>query len=89
MPALRCPQSYVYRMLKKTYNSQWLKEFYYRITPGVPIFIIAGMLAIALLTVSSQAIKAALTNPVKSIKADRPLFFSYSALRKFILSTPL
>lgn len=53
-------------------SQQWLKEFYYRITPGIGIFLTAGMLAIiiALLTVSSQAIKAALINPVKSIKPE-------------------
>ncbi|NML38151.1 FtsX-like permease family protein [Chitinophaga sp. G-6-1-13] len=53
-------------------SQQWLKEFYYRITPGIGIFIAAGMLAIiiALLTVSSLAIKAALANPVKSIKPE-------------------
>nr|WP_295866688.1 ABC transporter permease [uncultured Chitinophaga sp.] len=53
-------------------SQQWLKTFYYRVSPGIFIFMTAGMLAIviALLTVSSQALKAALADPVKSIKPE-------------------
>ncbi|MBC9929770.1 ABC transporter permease [Chitinophaga qingshengii] len=53
-------------------SHQWLQSFYYRINPGIWMFLAAGMLAvvIALLTISSQAIKAALTDPVKSIKLE-------------------
>jgi putative ABC transport system permease protein len=49
---------------------QWLQEFAYRTQITWWIFGIAGLLAvaIALLTVSSQAIKAALANPVDSLK---------------------
>lgn len=51
---------------------KWLQAFAYRITISWWMFALAGILAvaIALLTVSSQAIKAALANPVKSLKAE-------------------
>ncbi|MDB5148870.1 MAG: FtsX-like permease family protein [Mucilaginibacter sp.] len=52
--------------------SIWLRAFEYRVTISWWMFALAGMLAmvIALLTVSSQAIKAARMNPVKSLKAE-------------------
>ncbi|GAB3542347.1 ABC transporter permease [Spirosoma fluminis] len=51
---------------------QWLQNYEYRITIGWWMFALAGSLAIgiALLTVSFQSIKAALMNPVKSLKTD-------------------
>ncbi len=50
----------------------WLQGFAYRINIGWWVFILAGILAIliALLTVSFQAIKAALANPVKSLRSE-------------------
>lgn len=50
----------------------WLQDFAYRINIGWWIFIIAGAVAvlIALLTVSFQAIKAAIANPVKSLRTE-------------------
>ena len=50
----------------------WLQDFAYRIHIGYWIFIIAGLLAIviALATISFQAIKAALANPVKSLRTE-------------------
>ncbi|HVI46839.1 MAG TPA: ABC transporter permease [Chitinophaga sp.] len=53
-------------------SSRWLQDFYYRISPSIWVFAGAGALTIiiALLTVSSQAIRAALTNPVKSLKTE-------------------
>jgi putative ABC transport system permease protein len=52
--------------------SQWLTEFAYRIEISWWMFFTAGVLAvcIALLTVSSQAIRAALMNPVNSLKSE-------------------
>jgi len=52
--------------------SKWLQGYPYRITISVWVFIIAAVITIfiALITVSSQAIKAALTNPVKSLKGE-------------------
>ena len=50
----------------------WLQDFAYRIHIGYWIFIIAGLLAIviALATISFQAIKAAMANPVKSLRTE-------------------
>lgn len=52
--------------------NQWLDEFAYRTTIGIGVFILAGTLsiAIALLTVSYESIKAAMVNPVKSLKTE-------------------
>ncbi|HEY5406482.1 MAG TPA: ABC transporter permease, partial [Ginsengibacter sp.] len=51
---------------------EWLKDFAYRINISVWVFAIAGIIAIliALLTVSFQAIKAAVANPVKSLRTE-------------------
>lgn len=52
--------------------NKWLQDFAYRITLGWPVFIIAACaaLAIALFTISFQAIKTAVANPVKSLKTE-------------------
>ena len=52
--------------------NQWLQSFAYRIPLSWWMFALAGMIAvfIALFTVSTQAIRAALTNPVKSLKSE-------------------
>ena len=49
-----------------------LKQFAYRIEPGIIVFAIigAGALIIALLTVSFQAFKATRINPVNALKAE-------------------
>jgi len=51
---------------------KWLQNFSYRIDMGIWIFVLAGViaLAIALLTISFQAIKAALADPVKSLRYE-------------------
>jgi len=51
---------------------QWLQSFAYRIDMGWWIFALAGGIAvlIALLTVSMQAIKAALANPVAALRYE-------------------
>ena len=51
---------------------KWLQDFAYRIELGWWVFALSGgmMLVIALLTVSTQAIKAALANPVKSLRYE-------------------
>ncbi|HMH33416.1 MAG TPA: ABC transporter permease [Puia sp.] len=50
--------------------NKWLLDFAYRITISWWVFAVAGSgaILIALLTVSFQAIKAAITNPVKSLR---------------------
>ena len=52
--------------------NQWLADFAYRIEISPGIFALAGIsaLLIALLTVSWQSIKAALSNPVESLKSE-------------------
>ena len=51
---------------------QWLQEFAYKTDLSWWVFALAGLLAIviALLTVSLQSVKAALTNPVKSLRSE-------------------
>ena len=52
--------------------SHWLQDFAYRITIGWDVFALAAVLAvgIALVTVSFQAVRAALANPVRSLRSD-------------------
>ena len=52
--------------------SQWLQKFTYRTTMSWDVFAIAcfGALLITLITVSFQAIKAATSNPVKSLRTE-------------------
>jgi ABC-type antimicrobial peptide transport system permease subunit len=52
--------------------NKWLQDFAFRINIGWAAFVIAGAiaLAIALITVSFQAIKAAIANPVKSLQTE-------------------
>ncbi len=52
--------------------NRWLQDFSYRIDIGWTVFAIAALLAvlISILTVSHQSIKAALSNPVKSLRSD-------------------
>ena len=51
---------------------KWLQDFAYRISIGPWVFVIAGIAAllIALLTISFQAIKAAVANPVKNLRTE-------------------
>ena len=52
--------------------NEWLKNYPYRITLNGWLFASAGILVIliALITVSFQAIKAAIANPVKSLRTE-------------------
>lgn len=52
--------------------NHWLSDFAYRINISVWIFVVAALLSvfIALATISFQAVKAALANPVKSLRTD-------------------
>jgi putative ABC transport system permease protein len=52
--------------------SKWLENFAFRIDIGWVTFVVAGIaiLTIALLTVSFQSIKAALMNPVESLRTE-------------------
>jgi ABC-type antimicrobial peptide transport system permease subunit len=52
--------------------NNWLNDFAYRIHISADIFLITGVSAILItvLTISFQAIKAAVANPVKSLRAE-------------------
>lgn len=52
--------------------NKWLEDFSYRIEIGIWVFVIAAVLAvvISILTVSYQSIKAAIVNPVKSLRSE-------------------
>ena len=54
------------------FMNKWLEDFTYRIEIGLGVFIIAVLLAVAIsiMTVSYQSIKAAMVNPVKSLKTE-------------------
>jgi putative ABC transport system permease protein len=52
--------------------NRWLQDFAYRTNIGLMVFLISGSIAclIAFITVSTQAMRAALTNPVKSLRTE-------------------
>jgi putative ABC transport system permease protein len=52
--------------------NKWLQNFAYRIDISWWVFIVAGIIAvcIALFTISFQAIKAAIANPIKSLRTE-------------------
>jgi ABC-type antimicrobial peptide transport system permease subunit len=52
--------------------SGWLQRFAYRVDIGAAVFLVAGISIsmIALFTVGYQAIKAAIANPVKSLRTE-------------------
>jgi putative ABC transport system permease protein len=52
--------------------NKWIQDFAYRINISWWMFMVAGLtvMLIALLTVSFQAIKAAVANPVKSLRTE-------------------
>lgn len=52
--------------------SNWLQDFAYRIDIGWTVFVIAGVITlfVTLFTVSFQSLKAAMANPVKSLRTE-------------------
>jgi putative ABC transport system permease protein len=52
--------------------NRWLQNFAYRINVGVVSFILTGVLAftVAIITVSVQSVRAALANPVESLRYE-------------------
>jgi len=52
--------------------NRWLQDFEYRVGIGWWIFAVSGIVAVlvALFTISFQAVKAALSNPVKSLRTE-------------------
>jgi putative ABC transport system permease protein len=52
--------------------NKWLHDFSYRISIGWWIFALAALLAIAItmLTVGLRALRAAMANPIKSLRTE-------------------
>jgi putative ABC transport system permease protein len=52
--------------------SKWLQDFAYRTNINWTVFVITAIVAllIALITISIQAIKASIANPVKSLRTE-------------------
>ena len=52
--------------------SIWLQGFAYRVSIGPLVFLEAGLIAlgVALATIAWQAIKAALANPIRSLRTE-------------------
>ena len=52
--------------------NNWLQGYYYRISIGPGVFILSALLAIliTIITISFQAIKAALMSPIKSLRTE-------------------
>jgi putative ABC transport system permease protein len=58
--------------LANYFLQDWLQKYEYRIDIGYSVFIVAAVMALAitLVTISFQAIKAAMANPVKSLRSE-------------------
>jgi len=54
------------------FMNEWLEDFAYRINISWMVFIAAGAVAVLIgfLTVSVRAVKAAIANPVKSLRTE-------------------
>ena len=54
------------------FMNEWLQSFAYRISITPPVFAIAGIsvVVITLITISFQSIKAAIANPVQSLRTE-------------------
>jgi hypothetical protein len=51
---------------------RWLEGYYYRIDIGPGVFVLAAAIALSVtvLTISFQAIKSAIANPINSLRAE-------------------
>jgi putative ABC transport system permease protein len=54
------------------FMNQWLNSFAYHIEMNIVVFVLAALvsIAIALITVSSQTLKAAMTNPANTLRYE-------------------
>ncbi|HTI93822.1 MAG TPA: ABC transporter permease [Puia sp.] len=54
------------------FSHQWLQRYYYRISIGPGVFLLSGLVAMVITTatISFQAVRAALMNPVNSLRPD-------------------
>jgi putative ABC transport system permease protein len=69
--------------------NQWLQDFSYRVELSWWVFALAAILAIVIsvLTVSQQSIRAALSNPVKSLKTEFQYSFSIGLPYRYFMLT--
>lgn len=53
-------------------SNAWLQDFSFRITPGISVFAIAALvtLSITILTVGYHSLRAAMSNPTKSLRTE-------------------
>jgi putative ABC transport system permease protein len=51
---------------------RWLQDYAYRVEIGVNVFLLAGsiLLVVTVLTVGVQSLKAALDNPMRSLRTE-------------------
>src|SRR6202042_1670924 len=51
---------------------RWLQDFAYRVSIGAEVFLLAGgaLLSVTVVTVGAQALRAALINPVRSLRSE-------------------
>ncbi len=54
------------------FSHQWLQGYYYRISIGPGVFVLSGLVALVItaVTISFQAVRAALMNPVNSLRPE-------------------
>jgi ABC-type antimicrobial peptide transport system permease subunit len=54
------------------FMNKWLQQYDYRVSIGPGVFILSGIMAliITLFTISFQAVRSALANPVKSLRSE-------------------
>jgi len=54
------------------FMNEWLQDFSYKVHISWWLFVVAGVAAvlIALVTISFQSVKAAMTNPVKALRSE-------------------
>jgi putative ABC transport system permease protein len=54
------------------FMNKWLQDFAYRVNIGWWIFVAAGSMAllVAFITIATQAIRAGIANPVKSLRTE-------------------
>ncbi|MBE0666086.1 MAG: hypothetical protein IH593_00285 [Bacteroidales bacterium] len=54
------------------FMSNWLENYVYRTTIGVPLLVIAGLLTLVItfITISYKAYQAAVMNPAESVKSE-------------------
>jgi putative ABC transport system permease protein len=63
---------HVRKVVGASVAGNWLQGFAYRVNSGANVFFVAGIsiILMTVFTISCQSIKAALANPVKSLRTE-------------------